>query len=155
MNALVLPPFVAAAFARQDAAEAERDRREQIDRAIEAEDRRAAAAADAERFELHHGYTLQELFAHRAAAGDAKDGRDPTGEYGSERRPAIMVDGQAIPSREQAARAQQPTQAQELDARLARAYAASRDPYMTAQRAAWHAREIARRQPAAYGEISR
>jgi hypothetical protein len=155
VNALHLPPYVAAAFARMDAAEAERDRREQIDRQIEAEDRRAAAAMDAQRFELHHGYTVSELFQHRSAAQDAAEARDAAAEYGSERRPEILIDGEALPAREQAARAQQPTEAQRLDARLERAYAATRDPFMRRMREEWHRREVARAQRSAYSEITR
>ena len=144
----MLPPIVAAAFARQDAAERAQDERARIDRAIEAQDRREATLTEEARFETHHGYTRQELFAHMAAVDEVKEGRDPGAEYGSAKRAAVMIDGQAILSREQAARSQQTSQADEIGQLLDRAYSLSRDPYMTAQRAGWHQREIRRRQPA-------
>lgn len=150
---LVLPPGVAVAIARQDAFEAEQDRREQIDREIERQDRQEMLALDDARFEAWHGYSRQELIAHYASQPESA--RDGGAEYGSEQRPAVMVGGEAIPAREQAAGAQRSSQARELDARLERAYAVSRDPYMTRVREDWHQREIARRQPAAYSEITR
>ena len=100
MNGLQLPPIVAATFARQDAAEREQDRRAEIDRAIERQDRREAALAEEARFELHHGYTRQELFAHMSGVADAKEGRDPGAEYGSAKRAAVMIDGQVLRARE-------------------------------------------------------
>ena len=145
---LVLPPIVAAAFARQDAAERARDERERIDRQIEAADRREAAIAEEARFETHHGYTRAELLAHMAATDDAREGRDPGAPYGSAKRAAVMIDGEAILSREQAARSQPAGQADGTSRLLDRAYAISRDPFMQQQLEQWHLREIARRQPA-------
>jgi hypothetical protein len=143
VNALHLPPYVAAAFARMDAAEAERDRREQIDRRIEAEDRRAAAAADAERFELHHGYSITELFQHRSAAQEAATARDAAAEYGSERRPEILIDGQALPAREQVAAGR--SRESDVDRLLARARSVDRDGYMARMVAEYDQRQQVQR----------
>ena len=150
---LVLPPIVAAAFARQDAAERAADERAQIDRRIEAQDRREATLAEERRFETHHGYTRQELFAHMAAVDEVKDQRDPGAEYGSAKRAAFMVNGQAMGPREMAP---PPSQADAIGQLLDRAYAASRDPEMRRRIEDWHRREIARHRPTGYGgEITR
>jgi hypothetical protein len=142
MSALQVPPGVALAIERQDRIEAEWERRDRIDRAIERQDRQDQLARDEARFVAWHGYSSAELAAHYASQPESS--RDKGGEYGSESRPAVLVDGQPLEARESADRSQQSTEASQLDARLERYRALSRDPYMIAQRAGWHQREIQR-----------
>ena len=145
MSGLVLSPLLTARIARETAAEAERDRREAIDREIARQDRREQYARDEEQFTLQHGYTRQELFAHMSALGDAREARDGGAEYGSRSRPALMVDGEVMRAREMTP--ERPRES-EIDRLLARAKAVD-TPFMRDQIRRYHER-------GAYGrEISR
>jgi hypothetical protein len=94
------------------------------------------------------GYSDRQLVEHRQQVEAARAER--ANELWAELE---RVDPQlAAAKRAEAARA---SQAAEMEATLARARAVSRDPFMRRMRESFHQREIARRQPAVYGEISR
>jgi hypothetical protein len=144
-SALGLPPLAAAAMARQDEAEHIQAEREEIDRAINAADRREELVRNEARWELEHGYTRAELLAHMGEVEAAREAREMGAEYGSRSRPALLFGGELIRAREDVAS----VRVSETDRLLARARAVGEDPYMRDQIRRYHER-------GAYGhEISR
>jgi hypothetical protein len=99
-------PAEQARLAAQEAAEWQAWERQQQERRWQAEQKAIAAAEAAERFERHHGYTLNELQQAQARWDEGRAKRDADAEYGSPDRPAIMLGDAPLNARESVQRAQ-------------------------------------------------
>ena len=83
---------VAAADARADI----EWRREQAEREGRAQDAADTAGWQAHLFEAEHGVSGAEYGMYQAEVREARAARDPNAEYGSEARPAFLLDGTIV-----------------------------------------------------------